>query len=193
MKNGTKYDRVCLYGGPGSGKSTMALYLAYRLKADRREVEIAREWCKRAAYGQGRPSQAEILRNQHAEEMAARATGAVVVCESPLWMQLAYTDDTALAARVQKLARHADQCTNTLNVLLVRGDRPFVQAGRWHNEDEARDLDRRIERVLRRNGVPYVTHPTDDRDGLYAMVVGRDRGRKPEPEPCDCYYCTATR
>lgn len=141
--------RVNLYGGPGSGKSTAAHYLLWRFKSIGVTAEYAREWIKRLAYTGDVPPRRYIqpiaLGEQLSEERAAIATGVqVVVTDSPILLQAVYAENPTDRRRAIEAAEDLDRDHPGIHVFLERGDRQFVQAGRWEDEEAARQKDEDI-------------------------------------------------
>lgn len=131
--------RVLLYGGPGSGKSTLAHLLVGMLKADGYpNVVLAREWIKQKTFrpltdsllDQSFGLQVQALCEQYREEVTAIESGAIVISDSPIFMQQAYAPygfDTA----VTEVGFQLENKWPAIHILLDRPtDTPYSKVGR---------------------------------------------------------------
>jgi hypothetical protein len=50
---------------------------------------------------------------------------------------------------------------DNLNILVERGDKKYVQVGRFQNEEEARQIDFDLRETLNREQIPFVSMPPD--------------------------------
>lgn len=168
------YRRINLFAGPGTGKSTAAHWLMWKLKSNFVNADMAREVCKRAAFDKTKPmpKQAIILGDQLREEDAALATGCVVVSDSPILLQAAYASTPGLQSAIVSIAKERDQEWPTLNLFLYRGDRKFNPEGRSQTLEQARLLDSTIHDILDGSKTPYSIVSHGDYEGLWYHVSG---------------------
>ena len=172
--NTLPFKRICLYAGPGAGKSTMAHWLMWYAKQAGYDMEYCREWVKRWAYA-GRTQdalldQSVILGRQIEEETAAINTGCTVVTDSPILLQAAYAPTAAEKAHIFMVARELDKRYRSLNIFILRGDREFTQNGRWQTSEQAVEKDRQIQMLLQVNNIPFVSIPYYDYDRLWSLA-----------------------
>ena len=50
---------------------------------------------------------------------------------------------------------------DNINVLVERGDKRYVRAGRFQEEEQARAVDRGLRELLDREGIPYTVLPPE--------------------------------
>lgn len=166
--------RINIYGGPGAGKSTASHFLMWRLKSSGHVAELAREWIKRLAY-KGEDIDRFLLQTiacgaQLEEELAALATGAVVVSESPILLQAAYASHELDAKRSILTAQELDRVYPAVHIVLDRGAKQYSQAGRWENEELAREKDQTMIELLDIAGFLWHKVGHDDWDSLWEIV-----------------------
>lgn len=188
--------RINLYGGPGSGKSTAAHFLMWRLKSAGLQAELSREWIKRLAFRGPAPEriflQPVACGAQLDEELQALATGAVVVTDSPLLLQAAYAECELDLKRSVVTAQEMEKRHPAVHILLDRGGKPFAQEGRWEDEEAAKAKDQTMVDLLQLAGFRYHAVPHNHWERLWSVVAG-ELGR-PElvdghPGGCGCVMC----
>ena len=150
---------VNLYGGPGAGKTTCAWEIASELKKRGYDVEYVSEYAKDLVYEEkfvlldGTVAHQTLLL-QGQKRRLDRLIGKVeiVVTDSPLMLSQVYVKekDPMFLKRVRQAA---DQYPS-FNLVVQRG-KTFHQAGRIHNEQQSRDLDVAIIRMLEQNKLYY--------------------------------------
>lgn len=90
----TRVRRICFYGGPGTGKSTLAAQVFAMLKSRNHDVVLINEYIKPRAYRGQFPHSHEQLyvfaKQQHAEDELLPHCHAVIT-DSPVLMNAAYS------------------------------------------------------------------------------------------------------
>jgi hypothetical protein len=157
---------INLFGGPGSGKSTTAAGIFYRMKQQHASIELVTEYAKDMVYdGQGEllrggKHQSYIFARQHYR--IQRLVGHVdwAVTDGPMLLTLVYMDPNAPDAEALTImAKTGHTLYDNHNFYLVRPD-TFQQYGRVHDETESRSIDRKILSMLEENNVPYTVVET---------------------------------
>lgn len=171
------WRRVCLFAGPGAGKSTTAHWIMWRLKSLGMNAEMSREWIKRWAYA-GRQmdrvlDQVIVMGGQVNEESEALGTGCIVVTDSPILLQAAYAEHQQDIERAGIIERYLQGLYPTCNIFLQRGSRSFYQRGRWENAGVAGAKDIAVLELLDSNHLPYFVCETDDTDRLWKILTGK--------------------
>ncbi len=153
--------RICFYGGPGSGKSTLTGYAFSYLKRRGIECDIAREFVKRWAYKKipvNQWDQIHFFGQQFHEESWALDNGIqTMVCESPLILSAFYTKQL-LNPRVDeyidgvlRLIREFDKVYPPLHIFVKRGNKTYTEKGRFQTKEQATALDDQIYQFLIEN------------------------------------------
>ena len=144
---------VNLYGGPGTGKSTTAALLFATLKQRGVNCELATEYAKDVVW-EGRDyllsDQIYLFAKQNRKLARLYGKVDVIVTDSPLLFCYFYSKNEHLLALIQQEMERACQ----LHVMLRR-IKPYLAAGRYQNEEEARQIDGGLKRMLDTLGVPY--------------------------------------
>ena len=150
---------VNFFGGPGVGKSTMALATALELKLNQISVELVTEFAKDLAL-EGRMAtllkwQSYVTSKQYRNIQRALEAMQVVVTDSPILTGCFYKPDTYSNLFDQFwLERHNSM--NTLNFHIIRdSSRPYDTVGRYQAEEEAHQIDSNISKFLNSNQIPY--------------------------------------
>jgi|SRR5690554_3022197 len=139
---------VNLYGGPGTGKTTMMASIFAALKWDNVMSEMVPEVAKRYVWSNELwklENQRDLFRETLKELRRAQGQVDVIVTDSPLLNQILYDqrNDKALHDMVSSIHEQM----NTLDILLVR-KKEFRKEGRLQSESEARILDSRIKQIF---------------------------------------------
>jgi len=142
--------RICFFGGPGVGKSTLAARVYAELsRAGVVMTELVREFVKPWAY-EGRKldhfDQVYTFANQlWSEHRLFKAGVEVIVTDSPVLLQVVYTHkiDSEIGRALFDVAFAYEQAYPSLNFLVQRKV-PYRRAGRFQDEPELQELDERI-------------------------------------------------
>ena len=133
---------INLVGGPGAGKSTIALGLGYLMKLDGLNVELAREYAKKLVY----EDNLKTLANQDyvfAKQLKKLRdlVGEVdyAITDSPLLLSQLYNKDQSDLVFKSYIQARFDGFTN----IMVWVNRPekYQVEGRLHNKEQAKCID----------------------------------------------------
>lgn len=170
-----------LYGGPGTGKSTSAAIMYAHLKQMGVNTELVREYVKDWAWD-GRKinsyDQLYIMGKQIKREASLLGKVNVVVTDSPVSLGVVYSEKyspkliaESVRAGVQGFYSQAEQDGHKHIHLFLKRTKPYEPAGRYQNEDEARELDLDIKNMLFRLGFPYIEVDTDPQALIDRLIV----------------------
>lgn len=169
--------RFNLLGGPGAGKSETALRLAADIKHDLRSVEHVGEYVKSWAYQKRtveKFDQVYIFGKQHQYEYRFISSGVKnIITDSPVFLSSVYAP-SELALPLTALCMAYDREFPSMNIFIQRGDKPYLQAGRWQTKDEALELDKRIfdmaQTYCTKVGVPFRIYKFQEYDKILDLV-----------------------
>lgn len=145
---------VNLYGGPGSGKSTVASGIFFILKLNNLNVELATEFAKDLVWEERAMTltdQQYVWAKQRHKLQRIMGKVDLVISDSPLLLSTIYgeTDKYFKEYIVEDNKRFKQ-----LNYFLIR-TKPYNPSGRMQTEEEARKLDHRIMDMLEQSGCGY--------------------------------------
>ena len=192
-KTATGSVHVNVFGGPGSGKSTMAYAVAAELKARGYTAECVGEVAKDCIYDAARgdqeaarlldgsvESQEELYRRQSARERRLDGLVQFVVADSPSILGLAYLSgdaDEDRAARLASLAQDEFDAQESVNVIVAR-EGAYDPRARIHGEEEAARIDAGVRALVdRATSGRYEIVGHGDAGKVADMAVARERGR----------------
>jgi RecA/RadA recombinase len=170
--NGTTVTTVInLYGGPGTGKSTVAAEIFVALKQKGVNAELVNEYVKQWAWENRTPvkyDQFYFFGKQTRKEYSLFGKVAVAVSDSPaaicgVYAQLYGTPHQAVLFRSMVLTyldMVRENGQNYVHVFLERV-KPYNAAGRFQTEDQAKDVDVVMKRYLEELGIPFHTIAAD--------------------------------
>ena len=147
--------RINFYGGPGSGKSTIAAWAFYELKIRNYSIEHVSEYVKSWVYYK-RPvkffDQLYLFAKQQQYEYRYLSNGVDhIVTDSPTFLAYFYAkhyghdEITKPIYDLNKAYEHHYPC---INIFLERGEKLFQESGRYQTKDEAKDIDKQMKKDL---------------------------------------------
>ena len=149
---------VNLYGGPGTGKSTSSTYIFSKLKMEGVDAEYVSEFAKDKVWEQN----VEVFKNQFyitgkQAFKISRCFGKVdvIVTDSPIRMGIVYADSPELKKAIEVEANKYKN--NEINVFLQRV-KPYNPNGRRQTEEEAKEMDKVILKMLMDTETCYATY-----------------------------------
>ena len=163
---------VNFYGGPGAGKSTLTAGVFYHLKLAGVNCEMAREYAKDLVW-EGRVKlltearQSYIFSKQLKRLQDVAGQVDVVLTDSPLLLSAIYSRNPVMRMLVKE---HHDTFAN-MNFVVVR-EKPYQPIGRVQTEDEAQELDVRIEGLLSDMGEDFQTVSVLDAEKIAEQIRG---------------------
>lgn len=163
-----KFHVINLFGGPGAGKSTAALGLAYELKKRWASVELVSEFAKELVWADS----AHLLSQQnyvfaHQEHRLNRLRGKVeiAITDSPLLLSAFYAPANYPISFKQSVFDLFDTYQN-INIFVERSHE-YAAEGRIQNEEEADALADSMKLFLAENGIPFYSVTANDANPVY--------------------------
>jgi nicotinamide riboside kinase len=150
---------INLFGGPGVGKTTVAMRVFTELNMKQIKIEYVDEYAKELTWNQSfklMENQRMIFANQHQKFFRLKDTIDMVVTDAPLFNSIVYSgkDD-------KNKTFHADVFNEfneykNLNFFLKR-ETVYKEHGRSQKLEDAIKVDEEVLRCLKWFNVPYVT------------------------------------
>lgn len=148
---------INLFGGPGTGKSTLAAYVFHELKCAGKNVELITEYAKDMVWERRTNVLVDefyVTAKQHRRIERLIDHGLeVAITDSPLILSCLYQPEGYFAHFEPLVAEIFKSYTNSFNVVLNRGVE-YNPLGRYQTADEAAALDVRIHELLKRHSIP---------------------------------------
>lgn len=179
------FRRVCLFAGPGAGKSTLALRIASFLKTRGIHSELVPEWVKGWAYQnipiQGFDQVYIFARQIREEEIVLRSSpNIVVVSDCPPLMTVSYAQRNVpgIWKSLRDIAMEYEHQYPALNFFVDRKDLSYRRDGRYEDAKDAMDMDNRIKSMLERQGMPFdLVGFDDDEEPIVSKYFSCDKGK----------------
>lgn len=154
----SKIRRVCFFGEPCAGKSTVSAYIYSLLSKDGYNVELIREQAKKIAVKKQeikRYDQLNLLSQQIQEELVFlnNDTDIIVTDCSPL-LNAFYAEYYNLGFSKQyiEIAKTFEKDYKTINILLNNSDnKAYKKIGRYEDEKEAKNIKNELICFLNKN------------------------------------------
>jgi hypothetical protein len=143
-------------GGPGVGKSFLAMEITIALKRVGIRCELAEEYAKRLVWEGNRQALADqsvvFSGQEHLLELL-RDKVEVIVTDSPLILSVIYNADKTTPEFKQRVLDRFNSFHNL--TYFVQRSLPYDQVGRIHSLEESKAIDVEIKRVLIQNEIPF--------------------------------------
>jgi adenylate kinase family enzyme len=159
---------INLFAGPGVGKSTTAARIFAELKLLGVNCEMALEFAKDKVWEESfktMDDQIYIFGKQFHKIWRLKDKVDVIICDSPLPISIVYDKENSQAFHTL-IMEQFNKFTN-FNYLLERGSE-YQTEGRLQTEEEAKEVDETVKRVLDEQGIKYTTLPID---GAYKRIT----------------------
>lgn len=138
--------RICMYGGPGSGKSTVSARIFSEMKMRGFDVEHISEYIKTWAHENRKPQSYDQLyvfaKQLKSEDVILRNVDHIVT-DSPLLMNTAYANlyNFGPVEHIINLAKQFDRDFPALNFFIERTV-DYVDKGRYQSWEQAVEFDK---------------------------------------------------
>lgn len=165
---------ICLYGGPGSGKSTTMFGLAYRLKMAGFNTEINPEYIKNWVWEERKVKEGDqsyfFSKQARKERLLIQAGLDFIVTDSPLILTHYYglkndpmeqQSNTSLIL----LNHHHQFCKKNgykVEHFFIGRCKPYSPAGRFQTEDQAKICDDEIKNMLSHFRIKFLEIPGNE-------------------------------
>lgn len=162
---------VNLYGGPGTGKSTLAAQLFAELKWAGYECELITEYAKKLVWQDATDILSDQIyvfgKQQHMLQVLNDQVD-VIITDSPILLSIIYGKEFGTCLQRDALNRLAVRTHETYDNLdiFLRRTKPYVESGRLQTHEEAKELDSEIWSLLDNN-----LHEFEEIDATKAAVT----------------------
>ncbi len=167
--------RINLFGGPCSGKSTMALFIAWKLKSSGYETDLIQEPIKPWTYLNRTPDgfsdQQFLTATQMQNEEVALRKVKLIVTDGPFLMHCYYGwkfKRPCWEHEFNKAKEYEDKYPS-LNIFLHRGSWKYSGVGRYQTEEEARIMDKEVMDLIKPHIHVYEMKGDDYSSILYLL------------------------
>lgn len=175
---------VNLFGGPGSGKSTQAAGLFYKLKVAGINCELVTEKAKDLTWEENiiaLSNQMYVTGNQLYRQQRVENKVDIVITDSPVLLGIYYwpKHSPEVDEAYKNLLVGIFKSKNNYNVMLNRPDK-YNPIGRSQTHNEAKQVDTFITSLLEECGLDYDSHHStpEGLDVLYKTVLFEYKSRQ---------------
>lgn len=165
---------ICLYGGPGSGKSTTAAGVFYKLKTLGYNSELVREYVKDWVWEDRKIQEGDqtyfFAKQSRKERTMIKNSLDFIITDSPLilthfyglkydWLEQNFNTSKILLSHHHAFCRKYGYTTEHF---VLNRTKPYNPAGRYQTEQESENFDVEITTMLKDFGIKY--HNVDGGD-----------------------------
>ena len=154
---------IQLFGGPGTGKSTTAAGLFYKMKSNDMQVEYIQEFAKELTFSRDYTrlsDQLLILGEQHHRMRRLENQVEFLIHDSPFIMGLTYLDNDPHLPKDKYIDLIAGMYNtyNNINIFIERNEtHSYQEYGRSQSFEEAIKKEEEIKNMLDEQGIKYIT------------------------------------
>jgi hypothetical protein len=153
---------INIIGGPGSEKSLFTAAIILYLHLHHKSVELIPDYAKSLVW----QKDYESLRNQYKiaqqqnqmlELLDGQVQFLVTECSLPqvLYYNEFYPDNICDTGKTRKQILDWHKQHNNVNIMVERGDRKYIHTGRFQDEEQAKEVDRGMRALLRRENIAF--------------------------------------
>ena len=139
---------INLFGGPGTGKSTIAALVFGELKKKGYEIELVTEYAKDKTL----ENQIYVFGKQLHRIWRVKNKVNFIITDSPILLSIIY--DKEKNDNLKRLVLDVHNNFNNINILIKR-DTIYNPNGRFQNEIEAKLIDKQIMNLLKNNSIDF--------------------------------------
>jgi len=174
---------IQIFGGPGTGKSTTAAGLFYKMKTAGYKVEYITEYAKELTFAcedTRLSDQLHILGEQHHRLKRLEGKVDYIIHDSPFVMGLMYLNDNDThlpKTEFKNLVLSMYYSYDSINIFLKRNKEiEYQKYGRSQELSEAINIDIKIKTMLENEGIKYTEFMAheDTVDTIYKFIRGKD-------------------
>lgn len=169
--------RICLFAGPGAGKSTLAAWAFAKMKMDGVNVEHVSEYVKAWAYIGRTPTsydQLYILAKQmHKEDIVLRNDPkSRIISDCPLFLGICYARKFQAKGweNLIGIIRDFEASYPSVNLFIDRKSMEYKKEGRFQDAAGAVEMDNAILETLNHFHVPYTKVAYDDLEAISEII-----------------------
>lgn len=150
---------INIFGGPGAGKTTLAMSVFTSLNMQQKKIEYVDEYAKELTWNQSfklMENQRIIFANQHQKFYRLRDALEIVVTDAPLFNSIVYSGKDEDNKTFHADVFHEFNKYQNLNFFLKR-ETTYQTHGRTQKLEDAMKVDEEVLRCLEYFNVPYVS------------------------------------
>jgi tRNA uridine 5-carbamoylmethylation protein Kti12 len=177
--NNEKLKVINLFAGPGAGKSTTRAGLFHKMKSEGMNVEEVTEYAKDITWDETQvllSDQLFMLANQNRRLTRLRSKVDLAISDSPLMLTINYVPHNYLPENFKKLTMELWDTYHNFNFFIER-EKKYNPIGRNQTEEEARQIDENILKMLKEYKVPFLRIKGDHTavQAIYDQYMGLDK------------------
>lgn len=175
MARKKKIRRVCLFGGPGLGKSLSAMWLTDEISRAGISAEFVSEYVKGWAYIDRKPESWDQLylfaKQMHKEDIVLRKGQSSIITECPMFLSICYAQKYKSYGWENLVGMSRDFETHypSFNILIDRADCPYKNYGRFQDLKGAKKMDKYIKDCMDKYGIKYEVVKYNDREKMLSL------------------------
>jgi hypothetical protein len=173
-----KIRRICLYAGPGAGKSVTSTNICSKLSFKGYNIECVEEVIKDWTYIPRSPESSDSLFLQASqiqkEDLRLRAGVDFIVTDSPITLQYFYAwyHKDPFRAGMYLNAMEMNKRYPALNIFVERNNEFYNNNGRYETLEEAKKIDSLIKQILRTTKTDFVSFSCTEQDNIIDYIIG---------------------
>lgn len=153
-KNIKRPKVINLFAGPGTGKSGLTGELFGKLKSEGINAEIVLEYAKDQVWQKGYrvlDNQIYVFAKQFHRMWRCEDQVDVIITDAPLLHSIIYAQGETKT--FEKLVKEKFNMFDNINVFLNRDESNYSEVGRYHDLNQAKEIDQKIRKLVEPFGI----------------------------------------
>ena len=163
---------INLIGGPGSGKSTCAAGIFYKLKQMGYNCELVTEYAKDKVWEESLKvldNQFYVFGKQHQRMFRLNDKVDFIITDSPLPISIIYNKSDSLYFNDLVIEQYNK--FHNFMFFIKRPEDTYQEEGRLQTRNEAEEIDKRIKDMMHKYEIPYIELQCDEAVHYISRIV----------------------
>ena len=169
--------RICFYGPPGCGKSTVSGIIFGLMKKESYNVEYVQEFIKKWAYMKRVPAGYEQLyifaKQLHSEDIFLRHGVDHIITDSPILLNWGYCEvyNSEIKDEIKNVALKWEKKHPSIHIWLQKGEWKYNATGRYETEQESINRSNQLYNLISGVGINFHKMDSSNIESIKDLIM----------------------